>query len=54
MSLFSNLVVMCENCFGKKKPEAIVDDGNFQTSAARRQLNDDFRTVEGRRDDFCT
>ncbi|KAI1776493.1 hypothetical protein F4818DRAFT_351113 [Hypoxylon cercidicola] len=49
-SLFSNLVVMCENCFGKKKPEAIVDDGNFST--AKRQLNDDFRMVESRRDDF--
>ncbi|KAI0172034.1 hypothetical protein GGR52DRAFT_573176 [Hypoxylon sp. FL1284] len=50
-SLFSNLVVMCENCFGKKKPEAIVEDGNM--SAAKRQLNEDFRMVESRRDDFC-
>lgn len=51
-SLFSNLVVMCENCFGKKKPETIVDDGNPALIAAKRQLNDDFRVVESRRDEF--
>ncbi|KAI1415699.1 hypothetical protein F5Y13DRAFT_147765 [Hypoxylon sp. FL1857] len=47
-SLFSNLVVMCEICFGKKKPEAMADDGN----PIKRQLNADFRRVEMHRDEF--
>ncbi|KAI2616594.1 hypothetical protein GGR54DRAFT_233328 [Hypoxylon sp. NC1633] len=51
-SLFSNLVVMCEICFGKKKPEALPDDGNPVTSVVKRQLNADFRRVETHRDEF--
>ncbi|KAI1375532.1 hypothetical protein F4677DRAFT_446159 [Hypoxylon crocopeplum] len=47
-SLFSNLIVMCEICFGKKKPEAMIDDGN----PVKRQLNADFRRVEIHRDEF--
>ncbi|KAI1456924.1 hypothetical protein F4805DRAFT_209117 [Annulohypoxylon moriforme] len=48
MSLFNNLIVMCEICFGKKKPEPMVDDGN----PVKRQLNADFKMVERFRDDF--
>ncbi|KAI0846868.1 hypothetical protein F5Y00DRAFT_128584 [Daldinia vernicosa] len=51
-SVFSNLVVMCEICFGKKKPEAMTEDGGPMLSAAKRQLNADFRRVEIRRDEF--
>ncbi|KAI1386978.1 uncharacterized protein F4822DRAFT_445107 [Hypoxylon trugodes] len=47
-SLFENLVVMCEIAFGKKKPEAMTDDGN----PGKRQLNADFEKVNGRRDEF--
>ncbi|KAI0151917.1 hypothetical protein F4776DRAFT_1851 [Hypoxylon sp. NC0597] len=47
-SLFNNLVVMCEICFGKKKPEIMADDGN----PVKRQLNVDFRKVENFRDEF--
>ncbi|KAI1206419.1 uncharacterized protein F4807DRAFT_470152 [Annulohypoxylon truncatum] len=47
-SLFSNLIVMCEICFGKKKPEPMTDDGN----QVKRQLNADFKRVERCRDDF--
>lgn len=52
-SVFSNLVVMCEICFGKKKPEPMTEDGSPMLSAAKRQLNADFRRVEIRRDEFC-
>ncbi|KAI0880386.1 uncharacterized protein GGS22DRAFT_197578 [Annulohypoxylon maeteangense] len=48
MSLFNNLIVMCEICFGKKKPEPMADDGN----PIKRQLNADFKRVESYRDDF--
>ncbi|KAI5862720.1 hypothetical protein GGS23DRAFT_89463 [Durotheca rogersii] len=51
-NLFSNLVVMCEISFGKKKPEAIADDGNPATGPIKRELNADFRRVESRRDEF--
>ncbi|KAI1443989.1 hypothetical protein F5Y02DRAFT_419504 [Annulohypoxylon stygium] len=47
-SLFSNLIVMCEVCFGKKKPEPMADDG----IPIKRQLNIDFWGVERCRDDF--
>ncbi|OTB03091.1 hypothetical protein M426DRAFT_187389 [Hypoxylon sp. CI-4A] len=52
MSLFSNLVVMCEICFGKKKPEPLAEDANPMTSTIKRQLNADFRTVENFKDQF--
>lgn len=55
MSTFSNLVVMCEISFGKKKPEAMADDANVNPAMniVKRQLNECFRSVEMRRDEFC-
>ncbi|KAI2622913.1 hypothetical protein GGS26DRAFT_593761 [Hypomontagnella submonticulosa] len=54
MSTFSNLVVMCEISFGKKKPEAMADDANVNPAMniVKRQLNECFRSVEMRRDEF--
>ncbi|KAI1107703.1 hypothetical protein F4804DRAFT_108076 [Jackrogersella minutella] len=52
-SLFSNLVVMCEICFGKKKPEPMAEDGNPTVSAVKKQLNADFSKVERYREGFC-
>ncbi|KAI2472208.1 hypothetical protein F4781DRAFT_33572 [Annulohypoxylon bovei var. microspora] len=52
MSLFSNLIVMCEICFGKKKPEPMADDGIPMVSAVKKQLNADFKRVERCREEF--
>lgn len=53
--LFSTLVVMCEVCFSKKKPDPIDFDSRCDRHAQsiRRSVNENFDTVEARRTEYC-